>query len=124
MKVRVGFGISGASFSMPAECAEGRTAIEATAFAERRTIDPEHFGAMVFYRHTDLPDGVARLARARSPEVDPETLIPRGWDAVRDRCEEYLAAGFSKLVLVPFGEVTSWRTELEAGAEQILRIQT
>lgn len=112
-----------ASFAMPEECAAARSVIETAATAANRVIDPEHFGAMVFYRHGPLPDPVARLITARSPEVDPEVLVPRGWDAVRARCEAFVTAGFSKLVLVPFGDVDSWPDELAAGARHVLPIQ-
>jgi probable F420-dependent oxidoreductase len=92
-----------ASFTMPEECAAGRVVIEATAAEHGRTMDPEHYGAMVFAADGPLPDDVAALIARRNPEVDPHVLISAGLDRLRARCEEYVAVGFSKLVVVPLG---------------------
>lgn len=92
-----------ASFTMPEECAVGRVVIEATAAEHGRTMDPEHYGAMVFAADGPLPDPLAALIARRNPEVDPHVLIPAGLDRLRARCEEYIAVGFSKLVIVPLG---------------------
>ena len=92
-----------ASFTMPDECAAGRVVIEETAAEHGRTMDPEHYGAMVFAADGPLPDELATLIARRNPEVDPRVLIPAGLDRLRARCEEYVAVGFSKLVVVPMG---------------------
>jgi probable F420-dependent oxidoreductase len=117
-----------ASFAMPQTCAQGRIVIDAAAADAGRAIDPEHFGAMVFYRHGPLPEALATMiaSRPQDPEhaVDPDVLVPDGFAAVRARCEEFVAAGFSKLVLVPFTEPDDWTTELAAGAEAIADLQT
>ena len=114
-----------ASFAMPATCAAARVEIEAAAAEVGRTFDPDHFGAMVFYRHGPLSEPLASLIASRpGSEVDPDELVPDGWDAVVSRCREYVAVGFSKLVLVPFSEPTSWRAELEVGAAAIRPIET
>lgn len=113
-----------ASFAMPEQCAASREAIAAAADAAGRAIDPEHFGAMVFYRHGPLPDVLAQLIANRDPGIDPQVLVPEGFDAVRRRCEEFVAVGFSKLVLVPFADPADWWTELELGAETVLSVQT
>ncbi len=113
-----------ASFATPEISARARPVIEEAAAATRRTIDPEHFGAMVFYGHEPLPAALAELIAARTPEIDPHELVPSGWDAVRARCEEFVAVGFTKLVLVPFGAVTDWSAELGAAAGALLDLQT
>jgi probable F420-dependent oxidoreductase len=113
-----------ASFAMPDRCREGRAEIEAAASEAGRAIDPEHFGAMVFYRQGPLPDVLSKLIASRGPDTDPDDLVPDGFAAVRARCEEYVAVGFSKLVLVPFAEPTDWRDELQRGAEVVLGIET
>lgn len=113
-----------ASFAMPHEVAESRPVIETAAAEAGRTMDPQHYGAMVFYRHDELSEHVAALVASRNEGADPETLIPRGWDAVRARCEAFVAVGFSKLVIVPFGAVADWADELAAGAEALLDLQT
>jgi probable F420-dependent oxidoreductase len=112
-----------ASFSTPAQCAEGRVVIEETAAAEGRTIDPEHYGAMVLYSHDELPEPFLKIIESRNPGIDPRELVPRGWPAVREACERYVDVGFSKLVLVPLTEPKTWDDELAAGAEEVLPIQ-
>jgi probable F420-dependent oxidoreductase len=112
-----------ASFATPRQCAQSRTVIEQAAAEAKRAIDPEHFGAMVFYTHDPLPDVLAEVITKRTPDVDPHDLVPCGWNAVRARCEEFVAVDISKLVLVPFGAITDWSAELRAGAE-LLDLQT
>ncbi len=113
-----------ASFSTPQQCADGRAAIDDAAATAGRTIDPEHFGAMVFYSHDELPEPFLRILESRNPGVDATELVPRGWPAIREACERYVGVGFSKLVLVPLTEPKNWDDELAAGAEEVLPIQT
>jgi probable F420-dependent oxidoreductase len=114
-----------ASFAMPETCARGRDVIERAARDAGRAIEPDHFGAMIFYRHGPLAEGVAQLIASRpGNDVDPEVLVPDGFDAVRDRCLEYVKAGISKLVLVPFTEPRDWGEELAAGAAALRAIET
>ena len=112
-----------ASFSTPEDCKASRVAIEDAASAADRTIDDDHFGAMVFYAHEDLPEKLVELLASRNPGADPRELVATGWPRVRELCERYVAVGFSKLVLVPFTEPANWDEELAAGAEAILSIQ-
>jgi probable F420-dependent oxidoreductase len=113
-----------ASFSTPAQCAEGRVAIDEAAAAAGREIDPEHFGAMVLYSHDEIPEPFAQVMRSRNPDVDPSELVPRGWPAVREACERYIDVGFTKLVLVPLSEPKDWDRELSAAAPEVLPLQT
>lgn len=113
-----------ASFTTPEQCKAARVVVEDAADAAGREIDPEHFGAMVLYTHDDIPDVIAQVIRTRNPEADTEDVIARGWDGARELCERFVAAGFSKLVLVPLAEPESWDDELAAGADALLPIQT
>ncbi|MFM7060437.1 MAG: TIGR03854 family LLM class F420-dependent oxidoreductase [Actinomycetota bacterium] len=113
-----------ASFTTPAECAAGRLVVDEAAAEAGREIDPEHFGAMVLYGPGPVPDSLAAAIRTRNPGTDPSELVSAGWSAVRERCEAYVAVGFSKLVLVPVHEPADWDAELAAGAEAVLGIQT
>jgi hypothetical protein len=63
---------------------------------------------MVFYGRTEVPEPYASMVGARLG-FDPGDVIVVGIPALRDRLEEYLAVGFSKLVLVPVQEAESWR---------------
>ena len=112
-----------ASFSSPEDCKTGRDAIEEATAANGRSIDGDHFGAMVFYTHDTIPDRVMEILAARNPSADPNDLVAKGWPALRELCERYVAVGFSKLVLVPFTEPENWDDELAAGSEAILPIQ-
>ena len=112
-----------ASFSSPEDCKTGRDAIEEATAANGRSIDDDHFGAMVFYTHDTIPDRVMEILAARNPSADPNDLVAKGWPALRELCERYVAVGFSKLVLVPFTEPENWDEELAAGSEAILPIQ-
>jgi probable F420-dependent oxidoreductase len=110
------------SFCTPATVAEGRELVEAAAGAAGRTIDDEHYGAMVFYGRTAVPEPYASMVGARLG-FDPGDVIVVGIPALRARLEEYLAVGFSKLVLVPVQEAESWRAEVEELAEGLLDLQ-
>jgi probable F420-dependent oxidoreductase len=112
-----------ASFSTPEDCKAGREAIEAATAAAGRSIDDDHYGAMVFYTHDEIPERIMAMLAARNPGADASELVARGWPAVRELCERYVAVGFTKLVLVPFTEPADWDDELAAGAEAILSIQ-
>ncbi len=113
-----------ASFTTPEQCKTARVAIEDAADAERRAIDPEHFGAMVLYTHDAVPDLIAQVIRTRNPDADVDDVVARGWANLRTLCERYVANGFSKLVLVPLNEPRDWNDELAAGATEVLPIQT
>jgi probable F420-dependent oxidoreductase len=113
-----------ASFSTPEQCKAARVAIEDAADGESRTIDPEHFGAMVLYTHDAVPDLIAQVIRNRNPDAEVDDVVARGWSNLRTLCERYVANGFSKLVLVPLGEPRDWDDELAAGAAEILPLQT
>jgi probable F420-dependent oxidoreductase len=112
-----------ASFSSPEDCKAGRDAIEQAAAAAGRAIDDDHYGAMVFYTHDEIPERLLQLLASRNPGADPNDLVAHGWTAVRDLCERYVAVGFTKLVLVPFSEPADWDDELAAGARAVLHLQ-
>jgi probable F420-dependent oxidoreductase len=91
------------SFCTPAEAEEGRAVVEKAAAEAGRTMDPEHWGALVIYTEGPLPDRLARAMAARRPGTDPASVIGQGLDGLRARLEEFVAHGFSKLVVVPAG---------------------
>jgi probable F420-dependent oxidoreductase len=112
-----------ASFATPDVCAASRPVIEEAAAAADREIDPEHYGAMVFYSHGEVPEPVRALIASRNPDADPDELVPSTLDALEHQLESYIARDFSKLVLVPLQEPTDWRAELEPIAERLLALQ-
>jgi probable F420-dependent oxidoreductase len=113
-----------ASFATPADCEAGRPVIEAAAAEAGRAIDDEHFGAMVFYTRSEIPEALVDAIAKRNPGVDPHDLIHSGVPAVRKACERFVDVGFSKLVLVPFTLPASWDDELAELAAEVLPIQT
>lgn len=96
---------------------------QVTADADRQ-IDPEHMGALVAYRHGELPDIATSVIGKRRPDKDPTRLIPRGFDGLTRTLEEMLDAGASKFVLLPLAEPDDWDDELGALAEAVLPLQT
>ena len=116
-----------ASFLTPKECADRRPVIEEAADAADRTIDPEHFGAMVLYARSEIPDELRSRLAALRPEADPTELVAVGADALRARLAAYAAVDFSKLVIVPLGEPSpadgGWAAELAGLADAVLDLQ-
>jgi probable F420-dependent oxidoreductase len=112
-----------ASFATPSDCEAGRRAIDAAADGAGRSIDPEHFGTMIFYARDAVPQSVLELLASRNPDVDPGELVVEGIANLAHRIEAYLAVGFSKFVLVPFGAPDDWSAELADTAAAVLPLQ-
>jgi probable F420-dependent oxidoreductase len=112
------------SLCTPLEAERGRTVIESFAAQAGRRIDPEHFGVSLTYARDELPaTQIARIARRR-PGVDPTTLVPLGFGALRERLQEFIDVGFSKFVVriaEPRAEIDA---ELHELAEAVLPLQT
>ena len=111
------------SFCSPAQVARDRVLVDEAAAGAGREIDAEHFGAMVFYTRGEIPETYARTMAERRG-VDADEVLVTGLDALRDRLQEFVAVGFSKLVAVPVHEVESWPEELDSLAEAVLDLQT
>lgn len=113
-----------ASFSTPDDCLRSRPVVEAAAAEAGRVIDPEHFGAMLFYAPADIPEPLRALIAARAPDTEPTEIVATSIDAIAALVERYVAVGFSKLVLVPLHDPPDWRAELAPLAERLLPLQT
>lgn len=79
---------------------------------------------MIFYARDHVPDAVPDLLRSRNPDADPAQLVVEGIAKLPERIEEFLAVGFSKFVLVPFGAPDDWSAELADAAAAALPLQT
>ena len=114
------------SFASPTEVAAGRAVVEAEAAAHGRTIDPEHFGALIPYALGEVPEAVLAGLRARRPDVDPLTLVPVGYAALADAVRRFVDVGFSKFVVVPIAEPPAdvLADHLAALADAVLPLQT
>jgi len=111
------------SFCTPDEVAAGRVVVEEAAAEAGREIDPEHFGALISYARTAVPERLARLVESRRPGTDPESIVPLGLDALRRKIEGFIAVGFSKFVLVPVEARPTWAEELGEAADAVLDLQ-
>ncbi|MET0627824.1 MAG: LLM class flavin-dependent oxidoreductase [Acidimicrobiia bacterium] len=110
------------SFCTPEQVARDRVVVDDAADAAGRSIDPEHYGAMVFYTLGSIPEAYSRTLAARRG-VDPDEVIVTSLPALRDRLEEFVSVGFTKLVPVPMHDVTSWPDELDTLATAVLDLQ-
>ncbi|HUF33866.1 MAG TPA: TIGR03619 family F420-dependent LLM class oxidoreductase [Acidimicrobiales bacterium] len=111
------------SFCTPDDVVAGRKLVEEAAAAAGRTIDPEHWGALVAYATRPLPDRVAALLAKRRPDIDPTAIVPVGLPALRATLERFCEVGTSKFVVVPVDEPADWTEALEAVAEAVLPLQ-
>jgi probable F420-dependent oxidoreductase len=111
------------SFLTPQEAGERRSVVERAATEAQRQIDPEHFGALIFYARIAVPDRLGQMIVARRPGLDPSELVPVGWPALRKAIEAFIEQGFSKFVLVAVEEPKRWEDELAEAATEILPLQ-
>ena len=112
-----------ASFSTPQQCKAARVAVEESADAAGREMDPEHFGVMALYSNGYIPEAFAQAIKTRNPDVEINDLVARNFAELHDLCARYIAVGFSKLVLVPLSAPDDWDEELAAAAAALLPLQ-
>jgi probable F420-dependent oxidoreductase len=112
------------SFCTAEEAARGRDTIEEAAAAAGRALDPEHYGALLFYARSGVPDGLARIVAARRPGLDPADLVAVGIPALRAAVDRFCAVGFSKFVVVPLEDPPSWEDELAEIGGELLPLQS
>jgi probable F420-dependent oxidoreductase len=116
------------SFVTPDDAARGREAIEQTLAQHDRTIDADHYGALIPYATGPVPDAIlAGLAKRRPDLADPAVLVPHGWDALLDTIDRFVAIGTTKFVVLPITEPSgpdAWVAHLEEAAPILLARQT
>jgi alkanesulfonate monooxygenase SsuD/methylene tetrahydromethanopterin reductase-like flavin-dependent oxidoreductase (luciferase family) len=111
------------SFCTPDDVARGRAEIERVAAENDRSIDPEHFGALVPYGLDGIPDAVAAFVARRRPGVDPADIVAPDLAGLRAHLERFVEVGASKFVVVPFGEPERWDDHLAAVADVVMPLQ-
>ena len=113
------------SFCTVEDVVAGRAAVESAALEAGRSIDPEHWGALVVYvpEGGPLPERLAALVAARRPDVDPSDIVPSGVGALRNQLERFVDVGFSKFVVVPAVDPPSWDEEVASLAAEVLPLQ-
>jgi probable F420-dependent oxidoreductase len=112
------------SFTTPAEAAAGWATINAVAAENGRAIDPEHFGVLVPFARSGVPEGIAAFMAARKRPADPADIVPVGLEALTRHIEAFVAVGASKFVVVPIEEPADWRGETGELAETLLPLET
>lgn len=112
------------SLCTPEEAARGRKVIEEVAAQRGRQVDPEHFGVSLAYARDAIPAQQVATIATRRPGVDPASLVPVGYPALRSRLEQFITAGFSKFVLRPAERPAAWPGELDSLAQAVLPLQT
>ena len=102
------------SFISPIEAKGLLDTVNAHAAEAGRTIDPEHFGALILYSSgAPLEGAFIDRIRNRRPDVAIEDMFPVGLPAVRETIERFVDAGFSKFVLLPASVPDNFTAELE-----------
>jgi len=116
------------SFVTPDDAARGREVIEAALREHDRTIDEDHYGALIPYAMGAVPDQVlAGLAKRRPDLTDPSELVPTGWDQLLATIDRFVAVGTTKFVVLPIVEPATpadWVAHLEEAAPILLARQT
>ncbi|HEY3140738.1 MAG TPA: LLM class flavin-dependent oxidoreductase [Acidimicrobiales bacterium] len=108
------------SFTPPEDVAKGIPEIKKAADKADRSIDDDHYGALVPYvEGEDIPDRVMALARRRKSAVEPTDVIGRGLKGLRSLLERYIEAGASKFVVVPVIEPTNWDDHVSELADAV-----
>jgi probable F420-dependent oxidoreductase len=110
----------------PEEARTAKSLIDHAASGARRQIDPEHFGVSIVTAARPLGDAQlsALATRTAGRDVDPRTLVPVGYAAVRQQLEAFLGVGMSKFVLRPMSVEGPWREYLEGLADAVAGLPT
>ena len=111
------------SVCTPEDVRTGIPAVQEHAAAAGRSIDPEHFGALIPYVDGPIPDVVATAVARRRPDLRPTEVIAAGVAGLRELVERHLDAGGSKFVVVPVSEPDDWGDHLAAVADSVLPLQ-
>lgn len=108
------------SFCTPRQVAEARVTIEQIAAEHDRSIDPEHYGALIPYRTggASIPEATAALIRTRNPDIDPAEIVPAK-EGLEKVVQGFIDVGFSKFVLIPTIEPADWDVELAEIADLV-----
>ena len=111
------------SFITPEEAADGRIVIDEVALAAGRTMDPEHYGALIPYTLGTLPAATVEALAARRPGVDPLSIVASGFDSLRAKIERFASFGFSKFVVIPIAEAGDMVAHLSLLGPELLPLQ-
>ena len=116
------------SFVTPDDASEGWDAVNAIAKENNREMDPEHFGVLIPYSLSPIPDAFKKALATRRPDLaDPTCLVPQGWGQLVQLINEFVAVGASKFVILPVDEPATpkeWLSLLDECAQVVIPLQT
>jgi probable F420-dependent oxidoreductase len=102
------------SFQTPHEAGEARQAIIEAAESAGRSIDNDHYGMVVIYTRSELPEHFRVLVETQRPGLRASDLVPLGDEELDALLRAYVEVGISKFVLVPAQGPADWDTEIRA----------
>ncbi len=111
------------SFVTPDDVRAGIAAIKQHADEAGREIDPEHYGVLLSYTNSPLPDRFLQLINLRQPDKNPTDLVATSLEELRPRIEAFIEAEASKFVVMPLDDPPDWNDEIEALATDLLAMQ-
>lgn len=112
------------SFVLPSDAEAGRSVIEQVAAENDRQIEEDHFGVLIPYSFSPVPDRLLELLARRRPDLDDlSALIPTTWEELVRMIERFVSVGTSKFVVLPVDEPRDsegWSQHI-AGAAEVLK---
>ncbi len=113
------------SFCTPADVADAIPVIDQHSDeAGRARIERGHFGALIGYTiDGSMPERIVEAVRRRRPELGAHDIVVQGREGLAPRIEEFVDAGASKFVVMPFTEPADWEGELAEVAAAVLPLQ-
>lgn len=94
-----------ASFVLPPDAEAGRKVIERVAAEHDREIEDDHFGVLIPYSFSPVPDRLLGLLARRRPDLDDvSALIPTTWEELVEMIDRFVAVGTTKFVVLPVDE--------------------
>ena len=111
------------SFVTPNDVRTGIATVEQHADEAGRAIDPEHYGVLLAYTDSPLPDRFLQAIKMRQPDKNPGDLVASTRQELRAKIEAFIETGASKFVVMPLGEPPDWEAEIEALAADLLPMQ-
>ncbi len=125
------------SFVTPQDVASGRAVIEATCDEHGRSIEPDHYGALIPYLAggaglagadgAEIPDRLLAVLAKRRPDLaDPREIVPTNWAELTALIERFVEVGTSKFVVLPVREPAggdAWFAHLAEAADVLLPLE-
>jgi probable F420-dependent oxidoreductase len=112
------------SFVTATKAAAGWDLITATAQEHDRSIDDDHFGVLIPYSDTTLPDATAAAIAKRTGGDSVADVVPIGPAALSEAIGRFIDVGASKFVVIPLTEPRDWDEHLGDLAAHVLSRQT